>query len=338
MEIAAFFHGQAPARVLLAFLLLGCSASNEGAGQVTPSGRSGGGVPWPDIVQSDAFDGFCKWSSAPANAPGDAGDGIHGLGPLTVYWNQSPAHGSHEFPVGTIILKESNQPDSSQRVAFAMVKRQPRGTGYNTMAVPTDGNGGRSPDPGNCTVERLWRGPVPPTTESYAGMPDRGLQRLPRARGRQRLRVGHGSAILEVLSVGRQSTWLHAFFAQCAARATPSSSLGAIASARSASIPSIAPREPRLERDEVVAALEHEGHPSLRRARGHARELARHPAEGVRRELHLRERIAGRRVEAGADEHELRRVALDDGQHDALERAARTRASPPPAASGTFTV
>jgi len=133
-----------------------------------------GGVPWPFISQLDDFTGFCKWSSAPATAMAspdgaDAGDGVHaGEGTLTVYWNKSPPPGSHEFPVGTIILKESNQADASQRVVFAMVKRQPRGTGWNTGGA--DGWEWWSlSDLGNCTVGRLWRGVIPPTNEPYAG-------------------------------------------------------------------------------------------------------------------------------------------------------------------------
>ena len=146
-------------------LCAGCSA--DSTGEPGDNGADGG-VSWPDIVQPAAFDGFCKWSSAPANAPGDAGDGIHGLGALTVYWNKSPPPGSHEFPVGTIILKESNQTDPTMRVAFAMVKRQPRGTGYNTGGA--DGWEWWSlQDLGNCTAGRLWRGPTPPVTEPYAG-------------------------------------------------------------------------------------------------------------------------------------------------------------------------
>jgi hypothetical protein len=160
------FRVAADVMVVCGLLSAGCSAGSDPA--AGGDGTTEGGVPWPDIVQADAFDGFCKWSSAPATAAGDAGDGVHGLGPLTVYWSQSPPHGSHEFPVGTIILKESNQTNPADRLAFAMVKRQPRGTGYNTGGA--DGWEWWSvQDLGNCQASRLWRGPVPPSTESYAG-------------------------------------------------------------------------------------------------------------------------------------------------------------------------
>lgn len=164
------YHESALAAVLVGGLLCaGCSSA--GSSDSGPdSNPADGAVPWPFIAQTSDFAGFCSWSHAPATAAGDAGDGVHGVGPLTVYWNRSPPHGSSEFPVGTIILKESNQADASQRVVFAMVKRQPRGTGYNTGGA--DGWEWWSvTDLGNCNIERLWRGVVPPIGESYAGQP-----------------------------------------------------------------------------------------------------------------------------------------------------------------------
>lgn len=84
------------------------------------------------------FEGFHSWPSAPATpapslptVPGgdgvDAGSlaadgGVHVL-PLTVYWNHAPPSGSPTFPVGTIIVKETDEPDLTARKIFAMVKR-----------------------------------------------------------------------------------------------------------------------------------------------------------------------------------------------------------------------
>lgn len=84
------------------------------------------------------FDGFHSWPSAPATpgpnlppVPGgdgvDAGTiaadgGVHVL-PLTVYWNHPPPSGSTTFPIGTIIVKETNEPELSDRTVFAMAKR-----------------------------------------------------------------------------------------------------------------------------------------------------------------------------------------------------------------------
>ncbi len=151
--------------------VVGCGGGSDGgaSGETDPTD---GGVPWPFIAQTIDFAGFCKeWKSAPATAPGDGGDGIHGDAGLTVFWNKSPPHGATEFPVGTIILKETNDPDPSARTAFAMVKRQPRGTGFNAAdAGGADGWEWWSvSDLGNCNIGRLWRGSSPPSTESYAG-------------------------------------------------------------------------------------------------------------------------------------------------------------------------
>ncbi len=129
-----------------------------------------GAAPQIFVSQVPDFDGFCHWPSAPATAAGDASDGIHRLGPLTVYWNRPPPHGAREFPVGTIIVKESQQADAGQRVVFAMVKRQARAGDYNT-----DGAKGWEwwslQDLGDCSMSQLWRGPLAPAAETYAGTP-----------------------------------------------------------------------------------------------------------------------------------------------------------------------
>jgi hypothetical protein len=139
-----------------------------GCGNEGPSGA--GGSPEVFVAQVSDFVGFCHWSSAPAAAAGDASDGIHGAGPLTVYWNKRPPPGAREFPVGTIIVKESNQANAADREAFAMVKRQARGAGYNSSGA--DGWEWFSlKDLGDCGFMRLWRGPNAPGGESYAGMP-----------------------------------------------------------------------------------------------------------------------------------------------------------------------
>jgi hypothetical protein len=126
--------------------------------------------PSPQSGPDPVFDNFCNWNSAPAMNSEDASDGVHntsdgGATPLTVYWNNSPPHGSTSFPIGTIVIKEPTQ-SSPNRQAFAMVKR---GCGYNTAA------GGWEwfslADNGNCTMTQLWRGPAPPATETYSGKP-----------------------------------------------------------------------------------------------------------------------------------------------------------------------
>ncbi len=126
------------------------------------------------VSQIADFTGFCKWSSAPALPEGDASDGVHATGPLTVYWNHAPPHGATEFPVGTIIVKESNESNPTMRTVFAMVKRESRN--YSAGEVYND-LGARGwewwslGDLGNCSMKELWRGPVAPSTETYSGTP-----------------------------------------------------------------------------------------------------------------------------------------------------------------------
>jgi hypothetical protein len=121
------------------------------------------------IAQAADFSGFCRWSSAPATPARDSPFGIHGLQDMTVYWKASPPHDASEFPVGTIILKESEQPDAGDRIVFAMVKRQRKGTGYNTGGA--DGWEWFSlQDTGDCSAEVLWRGPAAPILTTYSDL------------------------------------------------------------------------------------------------------------------------------------------------------------------------
>jgi hypothetical protein len=117
----------AGAALLLGPLGLACGAS-------APSSAPGGTF----TAFATDFDGFHAWPSGPATpgpdlppVPGgdgvDAGSiaadgGVHVL-PLTVYWNHPPPTGSTKFPVGTIIVKETDEPDLTARKVFAMVKR-----------------------------------------------------------------------------------------------------------------------------------------------------------------------------------------------------------------------
>src|ERR1700761_935442 len=92
------------------------SSASSGSMSGEPSDAAPACVPDNDkqfVAQVPDFNGFCKWSSAPAMAEADAADGLHGVGPLTVYWNKTPPHGCSEFPVGTIIVKETQEADPS---------------------------------------------------------------------------------------------------------------------------------------------------------------------------------------------------------------------------------
>jgi Cytochrome P460 len=138
----------------VALSALGCSSG----------GASDAGAPAEFVPFASSFQGFHDWSNAPATAPGDASDGLHGVGPLQVYWNESPPHGATSFPVGTIIVKETEQADPTQRTIFAMVKR---GGGFNSggangwewFSLQNDPDGGVTP---------LWGNVVAPAGETYA--------------------------------------------------------------------------------------------------------------------------------------------------------------------------
>jgi hypothetical protein len=135
--------------------LLGCSSA---------SGGDDGGAPTSFVASESDFAGFHSWSTAQATAADDAGDGLHGVGPLEVYWNEAPPHGSTSFPVGTIVVKETEEADVTQRVVFAMVKR---GGGFNSGGA----NGWEwfsLQDNADGSVTILWRGVVAPPGQTYA--------------------------------------------------------------------------------------------------------------------------------------------------------------------------
>jgi hypothetical protein len=137
-----------------------CPAAAAAAGDVGDGGLT------EFVAYASSFDCYQSWANtAPATAENDAGDGLHGVGPLQVYWNASPAHGSTSFPVGTIIVKETQEADVTQRVVFAMVKR---GGGFN---APPGANGWEWFSLQNNTdqsVNILWRGIVAPPGQTYA--------------------------------------------------------------------------------------------------------------------------------------------------------------------------
>src|ERR1700722_761234 len=83
---------------------------------------SSGGAPTTCQVYASTFNGFRGWSTAAATAANDASDGLHGVGPLEVYWSQSPPHDSATFPICTIIVKETEEADLTKRTVFAMAK------------------------------------------------------------------------------------------------------------------------------------------------------------------------------------------------------------------------
>jgi hypothetical protein len=140
---------------------LSCSSSASG-----PVASSGDGTYTP--IEASAFNSFCSWSSAEAVAPPDAGDGLHNIGPLRVYWSQTPAHGSTAFPQGMLILKSSEEADPTKRTIFAMAKV---GGGYNAAGGVPNWEWYSLQEDANCQVTGLWSGPLPLASETYSGQP-----------------------------------------------------------------------------------------------------------------------------------------------------------------------
>jgi hypothetical protein len=162
MGMALRWSGWVPTSLfVLAFVpaSLSCSTSSS-----APDGGNGNSA---IMVEGTAFNGFCSWSSAEAVGPPDAGDGVHNLGPLRVYWNQTPPHGSTAFPQGTLILKSSEEADPTKHTIFAMAKV---GGGFNAANGVPNWEWFSLQENADCTVNVLWN-IVPPSTEPYAGTP-----------------------------------------------------------------------------------------------------------------------------------------------------------------------
>lgn len=154
-------------------------------------GGCGGAQPaTPDqfVAFASDFAAYHDWASAPATpAPGlpavpgdgltvadagaiDAGaadGGVHQR-PLTVYWNHAPHSGSATFPVGTIIVKETDEADATQRQVFAMVKR---GANFNASgALGWEWFELQNTAAGSVIIK--WHGYGPTgTTDTYGGNP-----------------------------------------------------------------------------------------------------------------------------------------------------------------------
>ena len=121
---------------------------------------SGGGE---FIAVTRDFQRFTDWEAFPMGQ-GPLDGGVHTLGVRTAYLNHRPPHASSEFPLGTIIVKQTNeQAPPNRRQVFAMVKR---GANFNT-------SGARNWEWFELTVNDggaafiNWRGEGPPPGETY---------------------------------------------------------------------------------------------------------------------------------------------------------------------------
>jgi hypothetical protein len=120
------------------------------------------------LAVGSSFTGFRTWEKFPI-AAGPNGT-IHTAGARTEYLNRAPPPGSTSFPVGTIIVKESDDEPLVSRQIFARVKR---GGGYNAKgAVGWEWFELENVDEQRVTL--IWRGVGPPVGEVYGGDPDGG--------------------------------------------------------------------------------------------------------------------------------------------------------------------
>jgi hypothetical protein len=153
-------------RSLLAVALVGVACS-LGDGPVAGTGVDGAvadAEAIPFIALATDFTGFHGWTSFYLTtdiAPGDT----HINGPRHVFINHVPAPGSTAFPIGTIIVKETDTPPGpvTQRTVFASVKR---GGNYDpTGDVNWEWFSLQNQPDGTETV--LWRGPGPASGGAY---------------------------------------------------------------------------------------------------------------------------------------------------------------------------
>jgi hypothetical protein len=138
-----------------AILLVACS-------QAAP-GTTG---PLVFVAYASDFDGFRSWPAIAITtdvAPGDD----HLNGPRHVFLNERPPAGAKQFPVGTIIVKETDPGPLTERSVFAMVKR---GGDYDpTGALNWEWFQLLNAADGTETI--VWRGPGPSGGGAYGAGP-----------------------------------------------------------------------------------------------------------------------------------------------------------------------
>jgi hypothetical protein len=118
------------------------------------------------VAYTADFDGYRGWSHITVFDDGGAGSPVHAPTTLVEYINRSSPGPHADFPVGTILVKESASGDPDTRQAFAMTRRggtfNPSGAaGWEWFELQNTGDAG--------TLTILWRGVAPPAGEVYAG-------------------------------------------------------------------------------------------------------------------------------------------------------------------------
>lgn len=146
-----------PALVLSA-LLAACSGG--GSDEATTPGTS-------FVAFADDFRGYHSWQSFDVSAESNE-EGIHD-GTVLEYINALPPSGSTEFPLGTLIVKESTGGTMGPAL-FAMARR---GGNFNSTGVRGwEWFELENVASGNDAVNIVWRGFGPPVGEAYGGDPN----------------------------------------------------------------------------------------------------------------------------------------------------------------------
>ena len=109
------------------------AAIAAGAVSCTSSGPSDALADGTFIAQNGDFKGYQDWASFSLDNPNPGGS-THVAGKRTIYINHEPPAGASEFPVGTIVVKETAVDGKDFRAG------QARGTFNGTGAVGWGGS------------------------------------------------------------------------------------------------------------------------------------------------------------------------------------------------------
>ncbi len=119
------------------------------------------------VAYTASFADYRTWEPFQVGTPvdgADAGCAAHDPSASRVaYLNHRPPPGSTRFPVGTVIVKETQKGAEADWKVFAMVKR---GGGYNAGGA-RDWEWFELTPPTSGPPTIIWRGVAPPTGEGY---------------------------------------------------------------------------------------------------------------------------------------------------------------------------
>jgi hypothetical protein len=157
MTARSFF----PLVALASAVATGCGSPATLEDESTRDARIKSGV---FVAVAKDFRGFHSWDSYDVTA-GAALAGIHDGSTVTEYLVEAPPHGSKEWPIGTIIVKEATGGTIAHEL-FAMVKR---GGNFNDGAPGWEWFDLSATNDGKDSVTVVWRGFGPPAGDTYGG-------------------------------------------------------------------------------------------------------------------------------------------------------------------------